>query len=168
MARHVIRARRRSSFSNDGLRGRWLIEMRDGDELARAVARARARNPWVLGIGALLFVIGIAYSFWAVRQLRDAPWAGDGFDRPIARLALLFTAEEARLRQVPTETPREERLLGALRANADLTARLAVFVVRIFLGTVPVTTGLILAAIALTDRGWLGRLARAPSPGAHG
>lgn len=142
--------------------------MSDGDVLARAVTRSRARYPWVLAAGALLLVVGIAYSFWAVRQLRDAARAGDGFDRPIARLALLFTAEEARLRQVPTETAREERLLNALRANTDLTARLAVFVVRVFLGTVPVTTGLILVAIALTDRGWLSRLERTSSPGPHG
>lgn len=132
------------------------------DPVTRAARNARRRCPWLLGVGALFLLAGALYAAWAVRQLSDAGAPGDGFDRPIAAVARLTAVDEARLREVRPETPREERLLAALRARTDLTARLAVLVMRVIFSSAALTAGVLLLALGFGDLVWLRALGGAP------
>ena len=125
------------------------------DAAARRVDRTRARLPWLLAVGAALAIAGGAYIVWGVGQLRDAPSPGDGFDRPVAGIAILFARDAARLREFHAETPREEKLLHAARASSDVTARLAVLLFRVIFGQSLLLLGLLLLVQALTERTWL-------------
>ncbi len=125
------------------------------DAAARRVARTRARLPWLLAVGAALAIAGGAYIVWGVGQLRNAPSPSDGFDRPVAGIAVLLAHDAARLREFRAETPREETLLRAARASSDVTARLAVLLFRVIFGQSLLLLGLLLLVQALTELTWL-------------
>jgi hypothetical protein len=124
----------------------------------RTLGRLRALQAPMLVAGALLFVLGAAYTLWSVDRLRETPAASerDAFDRPIARLASLTDAADERLSRVHPVSPLEVSLLDELRAQTDVTARLALFVLRLLVGSVGTTTGLALLATALAQRPLLG------------
>ena len=124
----------------------------------RTLRRLRALQAPMLAAGALLFLLGAAYMLWSVDRLRGAPAAieREAFDRPVARLARLAEAAEERLSRVRPGTPLEASLLDELRAKTDTTGRLALFVLRLLVGSVGTTVGLALLATALAQRPLLG------------
>lgn len=128
------------------------------DRDARTLSRLRARQRRLLVAGALLFLLGAAYMFWAVGRLHSTPAAGEAgaFDRPIAGLARLVVAVEQRLSRAVPVTPLERSLLAELRAQVDLTGRLLLLVLRLLIGSAVATAGLALLATTFAQRPLLG------------
>ena len=124
----------------------------------RTLRRLRALQAPMLAAGALLFLLGAAYMLWSVDRLRWTPAAAerDAFDRPIASLARLGDAADGRLSRVQAISPLEISLLEELRAKTDATTRLALFVLRLLVGSVGTAAGLALLATALAQRPLLG------------
>jgi hypothetical protein len=125
---------------------------------ARTLRRLRALQLPMLAAGALVFLVGAAYMLWSVERVRGTPAAmeHDAFDRPVARLARLVEAAQDRLNRVRPATPLEASLLDEVRAKTDATGRLALFVLRLLIGSVGTTVGLALLATALAQRPLLG------------
>lgn len=128
------------------------------DRDARTLARLCSRQSRLLGAGALLFLLGAAYMFWAVGRLHSTPAAGEAgaFDRPIAGLARLVGAVDERLSRAAPVTALERSLLAELRAQVDLTGRLLLLVLRLLIGSVVATAGLALLATTFAQRPLLG------------
>ena len=128
------------------------------DRDARTLARLRARQRRLLAGGALLFVLGAAYMFWAVERLHSTPAAAEpgAFDRPIAGLARLVVGVEERLSRATPVTPLERSLLTELRAQVDLNGRMLLLVLRLLVGSVVATAGLALLATTFAQRPLLG------------
>jgi hypothetical protein len=128
------------------------------DRDARTLARVRAGQRWLLVAGALLFLLGAGYMFWAVQRLHSTPAAAEpgAFDRPIAGLARLIVATEERLSRTEPVTPLERSLLTELRAQVDATGRLLLLVLRLLIGSVVATAGLALLATTFAQRPLLG------------
>jgi hypothetical protein len=125
---------------------------------ARTLARVRKRQRPLLIAGTLLFLLGAVYSLWAVDRLHGTPAAEEtaAFDRPIASLAKLVRAQQERLDRVQPVTQIERSLAVELRAQADATGRLMLFVVRLLVGSIILTVGLALLATTLAQRPLLG------------
>ena len=121
---------------------------------ARTLARVRKRQRPLLIAGTLLFLLGAVYSLWAVDRLHGTPAAEEtaAFDRPIAGLAKLVRAQQERLDRVQPVTQIERSLAVELRAQADATGRLMLFVVRLLVGSIILTVGLALLATTLAQR----------------
>jgi hypothetical protein len=128
------------------------------DRDATTLARVRRRQQPMLIAGALLFLLGAVYSLWAVDRLHGTPAAEEthAFDRPIAALARPISAQQQRLEHLQPVTPIERSLLAELRAQADTTGRLMLFVLRFLLGSIALTVGLMLLATTLAQRPLLG------------
>jgi len=128
------------------------------DRDARTLARMRARQRWLLIAGALLFVLGAGYMFWAVERLHSTPAAAEpgAFDRPIAGLARLVIAVEERLSRAEPVTPLERALLAELRAQVDLNGRMLLLVLRLLVGSTVATAGLALLSTTFAPRPLLG------------
>ena len=128
------------------------------DRDAKTLARVRRRQRPMLMAGALLFLLGALYSLWAVNRLHHTPAAEEtsAFDRPVATLAGRISAQQARLDRLQPVTQIERSLLAELRAQADTTGRLLLFVLRFLVGSVVLTVGLMLLATTLAQRPLLG------------
>ena len=128
------------------------------DRDANTLARVRKRQGPMLTAGALLFLLGALYSLWAVDRLHGTPAAAEinAFDRPIAALAQAMNAQRERLERLQPVTPTEKSLLAELRAQADTTGRLMLFIMRFLVGSVVLTVGLMLLATTLAQRPLLG------------
>ena len=128
------------------------------DRDANTLARMRKRQGPMLIAGALLFLLGALYSLWAVDRLHGTPAAEEtsAFDRPVAVMARSVRAQHERLERLQPVTPVEKSLLAELRAQADTTGRLMLFVMRFLLGSVVLTVGLMLLATTLAQRPLLG------------
>jgi hypothetical protein len=124
------------------------------DRDATTVARVRRRQRPMLIAGALLFLLGALYSLWAVNRLHGTPAIEEtgAFDRPIAALAQRVRAQHDRLERLQPVTQIERSLLAELRAQADTTGRLLLFVLRLLVGSVVLTVGLALLSAALAQR----------------
>jgi len=129
---------------------------------ARTLARLRKRQRPLLIAGTLLFLLGALYSLWAVDRLHGTPAAEEtrAFDRPIAALARRVSAQQERLDRLQPMTQIERSLLAELRAQADITGRLLLFVLRLLVGSVVLTVGLALLATTLAQRPLLGIVRR--------
>jgi hypothetical protein len=129
---------------------------------AMTLARVRRRQRPLLIAGALLFLLGAVYSLWAVDRLHGTPAAEEtgAFDRPIAKLAGRVRAQQARLERLQPMSQIERSLLAELRAQADTTGRLLLFVLRLLLGSVVLTVGLALLATTLAQRPLLNIIGR--------
>lgn len=125
---------------------------------ARTLRRLRALQLPMIAAGTVLFLVGAAYMLWSVERLRETPAAmeRDAFDRPVARLSRLAETAGDRLRRVHPVTPLETALLDELRTKTDATGRLALFVLRLLIGSVGTTAGAVLLATALAQRPLLG------------
>ena len=128
------------------------------DRDANTLARVRKRQGPMLIAGALLFLLGALYMLWAVDRLHGTPAAEEtsAFDRPIAALARSVRAQQERLEHMQPVTPIEKSLLAELRAQADITGRLLLFVMRLLVGSIVLTVGLMLLATTLAQRPLLG------------
>jgi len=128
------------------------------DRDANTLARVRRRQRPMLIAGALLFLLGAVYSLWAVDRLHGTPAVEEtgAFDRPIAALAKRVRAQHDRLERLQPVTQIERSLLTELRAQADTTGRLLLFVLRFLVGSVVLTVGLMLIATTLAQRPLLG------------
>lgn len=128
------------------------------DRDANTLARVRKRQRPMLLAGALLFLLGALYSLWAVDRLHGTPAAEEtrAFDRPIAALAQSISAQRERLDRLQPVSATEKSLLAELRAQADTTGRLMLFVLRLLVGSVVLTVGLMLLATTLAQRPLLG------------
>jgi hypothetical protein len=128
------------------------------DRDARTLHRLRALQRPMLVAGALLFLLGAGYMLWSVDRVHGTAAAAEreAFDRPVARLARLAVAADDRLSRVQPVTPLETSLLDELRAKTDVTARLALLVLRLLVGSVVVTAGLALLATTFAQRPLLG------------
>ena len=124
------------------------------DRDANTLARVRRRQRPMLIVGALLFLLGACYSLWAVDRLHGTPAVEEthAFDRPIASLATRISAQQERLDRLQAITQVERALLAELRAQADLTGRLLLFVLRLLVGSIVLTIGLMLLAATLAQR----------------
>ena len=124
------------------------------DRDANTLARVRKRQRPMLIAGALLFLLGAVYSLWAVDRLHGTPAVEEttAFDRPIAKLAGRISAQQERLDRLQPVTQIERSLLAELRAQADTTGRLLLFVLRLLVGSVVLTVGLMLIATTLAQR----------------
>ena len=124
------------------------------DRDATTLARVRKRQRPLLIAGVLLFLLGAIYSLWAVDRLHGTPAAEEtgAFDRPIAKLAARVSAQQERLDRLQPITQIERSLLAELRAQADTTGRLLLFVLRLLVGSVVLTVGLMLIATTLAQR----------------
>jgi hypothetical protein len=129
---------------------------------ARTLARARRRQRPMLLLGALLLVLGAGYMLWAVERLHGTPAAAEpgAIDRPIAGLGRLTAIAQERLGRVHPVTPLERSLLDELRTQTDATGRLGLLVLRLLVGSVAATAGLVLLASALAERPLLSILRR--------
>lgn len=128
------------------------------DRDARTLARLRAGQRWLLIVGALLLLLGAGYMFWAVQRLHSTPAAAEpaAFDRPIAGLGRLIVAADERLSRAEPVTPLERSLLAELRAQVDVTGRLLLLVLRLLIGSVVATAGLVLLSTTFAQRPLLG------------
>lgn len=128
------------------------------DRDARTLARLRASQRWLLLVGTLLFLLGTGYMFWAVQRLHSTPAAAEpeAFDRPIGGLGRLFVAAEKRLNRAEPVTALERSLLGELRMQMDLTGRLLLLVLRLLMGSIVATAGLVLLSTTFAQRPLLG------------
>ena len=124
------------------------------DRDATTLARVRRRQRPMLIAGALLFLLGALYALWAVDRLHGTPAAEElnAFDRPIAAFARPIRAQRERLERLQPVTPVERSLAAELRAQADTTGRLLLFVLRFLVGSVVLTVGLMLLATTLAQR----------------
>ena len=124
------------------------------DRDARTLVRIRRRQRPTLIAGALLFLLGALYSLWAVGRLHGTPAAEEttAFDRPVAAFARRVSAQQERLHRLQPVTQIERSLLAVLRAQADVTGRLLLFVLRFLVGSIVLTVGLMLLATTLAQR----------------
>jgi len=124
------------------------------DRDANTLARVRRRQRPVLITGGLLFLLGAVYMLWAVDRLHGTPAVEEtaAFDRPIAVLAQRVSAQQERLERLQPVTSIEKSLLAELRAQADITGRLLLFVLRFLVGSIVLTVGLMLLATTLAQR----------------
>src|SRR5437762_133810 len=124
------------------------------DRDATTLARVRRRQRPMMIAGALLFLLGAVYSLWAVDRLHGTPAAEEtnAFDRPIAAFAQSISAQRDRLDRLQPVTSTERSLLAELRAQADTTGRLLLFVLRFLVGSVVLAVGLMLLAATLAQR----------------
>jgi hypothetical protein len=125
---------------------------------ARTLARLRACQRPMLIVGALLFLLGVAYMLWAVDRLHSTPAAAEpqAFDRPIAGLARLVAGAQERLGRVQPGTALETSLVDELRKQTDITGRLLLLVLRLLIGSMITTGGLALLATTFAQRPLLG------------
>jgi hypothetical protein len=128
------------------------------DRDARTLARLRASQRWLLAGGALLFLLGTGYMLWAVQRLHSTPAVAEpqAFDRPIAGLGRLIVAAEERLGRAEPVTALERSLLAELRVKTDLTGRLLLLVLRLLVGSIVATAGLVLLSTTFAQRPLLG------------
>jgi hypothetical protein len=128
----------------------------------RLVTRARGRGRVALVIGLACFLLGGAYSLWAVERLRATPIAEEvrAPDRPVARLAALVEPRLAHLAAIDATTALERALLRDLRDQVDLSGRALLLTLRLLIGSVLVTVGLALVAGAVAQRPLLSLIAR--------
>jgi hypothetical protein len=110
------------------------------DRDANTLARVRRRQRPLLLAGALLFLLG------------PAAEEVHAFDRPIAALAQRVSAQRDRLERLQPVTQIERSLLAELQAQADITGRLLLFVLRLLVGSIALTVGLMLLATTLAQR----------------
>ncbi|MFQ5848320.1 MAG: hypothetical protein ACE5IQ_11710 [Candidatus Methylomirabilales bacterium] len=124
----------------------------------RFVQRVSSRHRYTIVAGIALFVVGGLYAIWGVQQLdpKRAPNPQAAFDRPIARLALLAADYRERLDRGEPQTAREETLLTQLKTQTDMTVRLVLVLLRFLLGSMVFTGGVIVFAVGLTQRQFLG------------
>jgi hypothetical protein len=129
---------------------------------ARTLDRTRRRQRPMLVLGAILLLVGGAYMLWAVERLKSTPAAVEpgAFDRPIAGMARLTAAAQDRLSRVRPVTDLERSLLEETRVQIDINGRLLVLVLRLLIGSVLASGGLVLLASALAERPLLGILKR--------
>jgi hypothetical protein len=102
--------------------------------------------------GIVLALAGAAYLTWAIARYnpRLDPRDDPGFDRPIAQIAFLFEAHQARLEQrVDDATPREIGLMRGLLMNMAFSAGMMVLLVRVFIGTILLVSGLSIMTVVV-------------------
>lgn len=107
----------------------------------------------MLALGALLLVLGSGYMFWSVQRLHGTPATDEAqaFDRPVAGMARVTVDALARLNRVAPVTPLERALHDDLRRQTDVTGRLLILVLRLLVGSMLVTAGLVLLTNALAQ-----------------
>jgi hypothetical protein len=119
---------------------------------ARFVDRVRkSQRPFMIA-GIVLALAGAAYLTWAIARYnpRLDPRDDPGFDRPIAQIAFLFEAHQARLEQrVDDATPREIGLMRGLLMNMAFSAGMMVLLVRVFIGTILLVSGLSIMTVVV-------------------
>jgi hypothetical protein len=119
---------------------------------ARFVERVRkSQRPFMIA-GIVLALAGAAYLTWAIARYnpRLDPRDDPGFDRPIAQIAFLFEAHQARLEQrVDDATPREIGLMRGLLMNMAFSAGMMVLLVRVFIGTILLVSGLSIMTVVV-------------------
>jgi hypothetical protein len=127
----------------------------------RFLRRARARQRYLLIIGAVLAVAGGLYMAWGVRQLQvQTPLDEPAFDRPISRLALLVLPRLRQLDQIRPATRLEAALLAEVKEQTGIIGRLVVVVLRLLIGSFVCTAGLVIVTVGLSERPLLRIIAR--------
>jgi hypothetical protein len=111
----------------------------------------KSQRPFMIA-GIVLALAGAAYLTWAIARYnpRLDPRDDPGFDRPIAQIAFLFEAHQARLEQrVDDATPREIGLMRGLLMNMAFSAGMMVLLVRVFIGTILLVFGLSIMTVVV-------------------
>jgi hypothetical protein len=139
-----------------------LIDATDERLLARVGRRQRA----AILTGLALVALGGLYALWGIGRFdpRTDPRAEPGFDRPIAELAFLFDRKDRALGNIEPGTSMERFLVRELRYQIQLTTSLIILLLRLFVGTLVLTAGLILLTVVVERRRLLGVIRRLRAP----
>jgi hypothetical protein len=128
----------------------------------------RRRQRRTIGLGLALVLCGGSYAAWGVLRFDPAadPRKDPGFDRPVAELAFLFDRKDRALDFFEPMTQNEEFLIGELQHQLRLTSSLSLLLLRLFLGTFVLTSGLVLFTVVVERARLLGVIGRLrPDPG---
>ncbi|MFQ5697255.1 MAG: hypothetical protein ACE5IL_03095 [Myxococcota bacterium] len=139
--------------------GRPGLDARD----ARLLARIERQQRLVVALGALLLLSGVGYGAWGVSRFDPTgtrPAANTGFDWPVAQMASLFRGTEQALERLEPTTPLEHLLKEELQIQLQLSASLVILLLRLFLGTLAGTAGLVVFTVVVERSRLLGVIAR--------
>jgi hypothetical protein len=127
-----------------------LIDARD-ERLVDAIGR---RQNGAIVLGLILVLVGGCYALWGIGRFdpKVDPRADPGFDRPIAELAFLFDRKDRAVGNIDPQTSMERFLQNELQAQMRLTGSLVILLMRLFLGTFVLTTGMILLTVVVERR----------------
>lgn len=120
----------------------------------RLVAAIGRRQNGAIVLGLILVLVGGCYALWGIGRFDPAvdPRADPGFDRPVAELAFLFDRKDRAVGNIDPQTSMERFLQSELQAQMRLTGSLVILLMRLFLGTFVLTTGLILLTVVVERR----------------
>jgi hypothetical protein len=128
------------------------------NELTRSQAQLLRRlgrtQRWTAVAGLLLVLGGASYAAWGVWRFdpRADPRDNPGFDRPVANLAFLYERYERRLRTIRPETSTEKVLMEGMSRGMNFTAGLLMTLLRLFLGTLTLLSGLVMLTVFVERR----------------
>ena len=120
----------------------------------RLVAAIGRRQNGAIVLGLILVLVGGCYALWGIGRFDPTvdPRADPGFDRPVAELAFLFDRKDRAVGNIDPQTSMERFLQSELQAQMRLTGSLVILLMRLFLGTFVLTTGLILLTVVVERR----------------
>jgi hypothetical protein len=146
-----------------------------GGDLSRSQAQLLVRlhrtQRWIAALGLLLTLGGASYAFWGVYRF-DAnadPRQEPGFDLPVARLAFAYDEQQRTFEKIRPETFTEHVLMESLVRGMNFSASFAVMLMRLFLGTLTLLSGLVILTVGVERQrllaiiGLLTSSARAPA-----
>lgn len=111
------------------------------------------RNQRALQVaGAVLVLLGGAYLYFGFSRYELGREPGDSFDRPIASLGRVFAGYQHGLQKMQTSTELETFLIEQVRFQTDVTASVTVLLVRLYVGTIVLTAGLMLLTVSVERR----------------
>ena len=129
--------------------------MADLDPRQQRRLAAVLRNQWRLNaLGIALALLGSAYALFGFTQFELGRNPTGAFDRPISELGSAFGSYQRGLDGMRSSTELETFLIEQLHFQTDVTTSVMVLLVRLYLGTLVLTLGLILLTVSI-ERGRL-------------
>lgn len=120
----------------------------------RLLDRLHQTQRWTVAVGLVLTLSGLAYTVWGIGRFDPTadPRERPGFDGPVASLAFAFDVHERRLQQIRPETFTEEVLMETLMHGIHFSTGFVILLMRIFLGTLTMVTGLVALTVVVERR----------------
>lgn len=113
----------------------------------RFLGQVKMSLPVYFAAGALFVLLGVTYAVFGVRCLKaelPVEELAKSFDRPVARMALVFTSNDQEFRALPDKSERESQLVDMLLIQSKWLAHLIVLVFRVTLSSMLLIIGLVL------------------------